>query len=555
MNSDIKEHLAQLQKNYQALPRYKRILLFLFSWSLASALSNINSTSSAEDILHLARCYANASFFNTAFGILSNFLISPICQAVLPEQQNILKNANALADWGFAQNERETVLTTVRRKGNAYSYASETLKNDEALLITAIQNWRWGEDRGLFIPIKFKDNLDIKLALIKSCPANLYFPHLLSNLRNNKAFVLSALQMKIPILPYISTELQDDEEVVRAAIAMIDNDSIFFLHISHRLREDKQIAIAAVSKCGHALAFATRTFKGDKDVVLAAVKTRGRALGDAANELKNDREVVLAAITTDASAISLASPALQNDTRFLLEACKKNHKILHHMHPSLITRQMIEAGVEQSSKKNGQFTIGYSNIELLKQVIELSKDYLIRELVFEFSIYDSPAPLNFNDWLSSIPIESIKNSHIFKFSANAEIPLPIQQALQQNLENQKRSVSNLSYGLFSSMYRQQEHHKGLDLPNLPHNVVIIIMTFLPYFYTSSGYGSIQLALESNPDKTYAGDIDELIPALRLFLHTYDFAKEKKEIENAARVEVLPDEEVCASDEITSHSPG
>jgi hypothetical protein len=69
-----------------------------------------------------------------------------------------------------------------------------------------------------------------------------------------------------------------------------------------RLKEDKEVVLAAVREHWRALEFASDGnmifggLKGDKEVVPAAVKSNGKALQYASDGLKNDKEVVLAAV-------------------------------------------------------------------------------------------------------------------------------------------------------------------------------------------------------------------------------------------------------------------
>lgn len=62
------------------------------------------------------------------------------------------------------------------------------------------------------------------------------------------------------------------------------------------LKADRSFMLSAVQLCGHALEFASDKLKADKEVVLAAVKTEAAAISYAAPEIKNDAEVIKAAL-------------------------------------------------------------------------------------------------------------------------------------------------------------------------------------------------------------------------------------------------------------------
>ena len=71
--------------------------------------------------------------------------------------------------------------------------------------------------------------------------------------------------------------------------------------------------LAAVTKDGFALAYASNELKSDREIVLAAVKTQGLALEFESYELRNDRYIVLAAVKRDGEALGYASDKLQSD--------------------------------------------------------------------------------------------------------------------------------------------------------------------------------------------------------------------------------------------------
>ena len=57
-------------------------------------------------------------------------------------------------------------------------------------------------------------------------------------------------------------------------------------------RSKQQVVLAAVSKNGYALEYASEELKRDRNIVLAAISKDGRALEYASEELKKDREIL-----------------------------------------------------------------------------------------------------------------------------------------------------------------------------------------------------------------------------------------------------------------------
>ena len=94
-------------------------------------------------------------------------------------------------------------------------------------------------------------------------------------------------------LKHVSGELQNDKDVVLAAVAL---RGLALRFASKELQNNKDVALAAVAQSGDALFFVRERLRSDKTVVLAAVSQKGAALAHVSGELKNDPAVVLAAV-------------------------------------------------------------------------------------------------------------------------------------------------------------------------------------------------------------------------------------------------------------------
>ena len=62
---------------------------------------------------------------------------------------------------------------------------------------------------------------------------------------NNKEYVINAVKQKGKLLEFATTELQDDEDVVKVALEQ-DGEAMEF--VSNRLKDDKDIALLAINK-------------------------------------------------------------------------------------------------------------------------------------------------------------------------------------------------------------------------------------------------------------------------------------------------------------------
>ena len=133
--------------------------------------------------------------------------------------------------------------------------------------------------------------------------------------RNDRDFVLAAVQEDGYSLEYASEELRNDREIVLAAV---QENGYALEYASEELRNDREFVLAAVQTVWYALEYASEELRNDREIVLAAVQTDGCALDYASDELRNDREIVLAAVQKNGHALEYASEELRNDREFIM---------------------------------------------------------------------------------------------------------------------------------------------------------------------------------------------------------------------------------------------
>ena len=176
---------------------------------------------------------------------------------------------------------REFMLKAVDEFGWALAYASDELKNDEEVVLTAIQGW---------------DGVSVNFSYA---------------------------------IKEASEELRSNKNFMRKAIELTDGEA--FCGATDELKNDKEMALFAVSH-GSAphqcdpdiiLRYASEAIRADKDVVLAAVRRNGWSLEYASEELKADKDVVLVATINNSWSLTYASPALRADKEFVIELVKR----------------------------------------------------------------------------------------------------------------------------------------------------------------------------------------------------------------------------------------
>lgn len=177
--------------------------------------------------------------------------------------------------------DREFMLKAVDECGFALEYASDELKNDEELVLIAIQGW---------------DGVSV-----------------------NYSYAIKEA----------SEELRSNKEFMRKAIELTEGEA--FCGATDELKNDKEFVLFAVRhgspphQCDPdiVLRYASEEMRADKDVVLAAVRKNGWSLYYASEELKADKDVVLVATINNSWSLTYASPTLRENKDFIIELVKR----------------------------------------------------------------------------------------------------------------------------------------------------------------------------------------------------------------------------------------
>jgi hypothetical protein len=141
------------------------------------------------------------------------------------------------------------------------------------------------------------------------------------SLRNNKEFILEAMQHNRCVLKYTSKDLQDDKEVVLKAAKQ--NQCV--LEFASEVEQSGLALKYASEQDGRApRCVSDETSKNDKEVDLKPVEQDGRASRYVSETLKNEKEVDLKPAEQVGEALKSASQHLQNDQELLaiIQECK-----------------------------------------------------------------------------------------------------------------------------------------------------------------------------------------------------------------------------------------
>ena len=108
---------------------------------------------------------------------------------------------------------------------------------------------------------------------------------------------------------YASDRIKNYKEVVLAAVKQ-DGSALQYVGYDmksyYRIENDREVTLAAVTQDGSALQYASHYMKDEKEVVLAAVRQDGSALQYAGCNMRNNEEVVRAAVAENIWALTFA---------------------------------------------------------------------------------------------------------------------------------------------------------------------------------------------------------------------------------------------------------
>jgi hypothetical protein len=127
---------------------------------------------------------------------------------------------------------------------------------------------------------------------------------------NDKAYMLDLVQRDEWAFQRASAKIKNDREVVIAAVTF---KGTCFLYASERLQNDREVVLATVRSFGAMLADVSEIFRQDREIVMAAVTQRGTALQYAAEHLKDDYDIALAAVTQNGAALEYVSQELRDN--------------------------------------------------------------------------------------------------------------------------------------------------------------------------------------------------------------------------------------------------
>ena len=281
------------------------------------------------------------------------------------------------------RNDKEVVVAAVTGTWQMYDLASAHLRGDVdvfglaktgALAALAKEGWRvlqWDEP-GRFAELKADRDVALR-SLDSGDEAAMTVMRSLGSLRADKTFFLHAIEaVGYWPLSYASDDLKEDRDVALAAVtkswhalrlispvlqadrdvaraALTQDWQQAMRLLDPALRHDRELMAAVCAECGYNLRHLHRRLQKDRAVVLAAVQQHGTALKWAAPELKKDREIVLAAVRQTGWALQHADAEMHKVREIVLAAVTQTGVALWWAEPELKKdREIVLAAVKEN---------------------------------------------------------------------------------------------------------------------------------------------------------------------------------------------------------------
>jgi len=186
------------------------------------------------------------------------------------------------------RSDKEVVLRAVNEDAFDIVFASKELQEDKDVAFAALKNNVFVFDR---LDDKFRADKEIIFYAIKKYGEQTsgFFKLVSEDLRNDRNFVLEAIEIEPSVLKHISEEFRNDKEVVMKAMM---RDGYYFRYASEELKHDKDFIMEAIQKMTHKNDIARMAWhvpeeiRSDQKFILEAVKINSKAIEIATEEIQ-----------------------------------------------------------------------------------------------------------------------------------------------------------------------------------------------------------------------------------------------------------------------------
>lgn len=163
----------------------------------------------------------------------------------------------------YLRNDKQIVITALKRDGCELKYASESLRNDPEVVLLAGSKT---SDAYVWASESLLDDENFMYKAISISPDVILLASI--RLKNNHDLIIHAINQSADVLRFLSDDVRDNTQIILYAIS---KNSDALRYASDRIRNSSDIVLQAVKKHGRSIMFA-RTLFQNKEIVNAAAK-------------------------------------------------------------------------------------------------------------------------------------------------------------------------------------------------------------------------------------------------------------------------------------------
>lgn len=260
-----------------------------------------------------------------------------------------------------------------------------------------------------------------------------HHPHI----NDNKEIVLELVQKNVDCFEYVSERLKNDADVAFVALGVHTN---YLYFCGELLRNDKSFILTILESIGNTpgitipdITLISEQLRDDKDVAIAFVSKNGYLLKNISQRLQKDYDVVLATLKNDITVFSSIDNLLFNDIDFFKMASKEVPVSLKYFGERVVNnRECVFSAI-----KNNWYDYKYVGYELSRDFEVAYAALESKKLAYQLFPYDLIKMIGDNDpmdYLSKAIMEkklqgelnqaantSKKTNHSIKTSLKAKI--------------------------------------------------------------------------------------------------------------------------------------
>lgn len=172
-------------------------------------------------------------------------------------------------------------------------------------------------------------------------------------LKNDRNFVIEAINANINVYKYINQEFKDDKEIVLSTLNNVKKYNhefdYIFKFLSYIFRNNKKFVLEIINNFPNIYKFISKKLKKDKEIIKKVVSINGLMIREIPNSCRNYKDIFLIAAKqaryswfSKFSPLKEASYKLKNDKNFIIEYLKIDPLAYEYIGDSLLNDEDIK---------------------------------------------------------------------------------------------------------------------------------------------------------------------------------------------------------------------